>query len=162
VISEVLDHISKIKHLISVMSFTYKYPRLMLTVDAVVFRQFDSKVEVLLIQRKHDPFAGMWALPGGFVDMEETVEQAVVRELEEETGLKVENLKQLFTFSEIGRDPRGRSVSVTFFGLAEKDNSSVKGGDDASDAQWFQIDQLPELAFDHIKAVNMAISKINL
>ncbi len=160
-ISEVLDHISKIKHLISVMSFTYEYPRLMLTVDAVVFRKEESKLEVLLIQRKHDPFAGMWALPGGFVDMDETVEQAVVRELEEETGLKADNLQQLFAFSEIGRDPRGRSVSVTFYGLAVTDNSFVKGGDDASDAQWFQVDQLPELAFDHIKAVKLAMKKLN-
>ncbi len=143
------------------MTFTYEYPRLMLTVDAVVFRLNGEDMEVLLIQRKHNPFAGMWALPGGFVDMDETVEQAVVRELEEETGLRLEKLKQLFTFSEIGRDPRGRTVSVTFFGITEMDNSTVKGGDDAKDAQWFQLDQLPDLAFDHIKAVNMAISQIN-
>ncbi len=143
------------------MTFTYEYPRLMLTVDAVVFRLNGEDMEVLLIQRKHDPFEGMWALPGGFVDMDETVEQAVVRELEEETGLRLDKLKQLFTFSEIGRDPRGRTVSVTFFGITEMDNSTVKGGDDAKDAQWFQLDQLPDLAFDHIKAVNMAISQIN-
>lgn len=143
------------------MTFTYEYPRLMLTVDAVVFRLNGEDLEVLLIQRKHDPFAGMWALPGGFVDMDETVEQAVVRELEEETGLRLDNLKQLFTFSEIGRDPRGRTVSVTFFGMADLNNSRVSGGDDASDAQWFPMDQLPELAFDHIKAVDMALKKMN-
>lgn len=143
------------------MPFTYDYPRLMLTVDAVVFRINGDKPEVLLIQRKHDPYAGMWALPGGYVDMDETVEEAIVRELEEETGLKTKNLKQLYTFSAIGRDPRGRSVSVTFFGLTEMDNSTVSGSDDASDAQWFNIDQLPKLAFDHIKAVKMAITKIN-
>jgi len=144
------------------MSFTYEYPRLMLTVDAVVFRQNGSRLEVLLIQRKHDPFAGMWALPGGFVDMDETVENAIVRELEEETSLKAVNLKQLYTFSSIGRDPRGRSVSVTFFGLTEMGNSAVKGGDDASDAQWFDIGSLPQLAFDHIKAVEKAVSKIDM
>lgn len=143
------------------MTYTYEYPRLMLTVDAVVFRQNGSQLEVLLIQRKHDPFAGMWALPGGFVDMDETVENAIVRELEEETGLKAENLKQLYTFSAIGRDPRGRSVSVTFFGLADMNNSAVKGGDDASDAKWFDIKYLPQLAFDHIKAVELAVSKID-
>lgn len=143
------------------MTFSYEYPRLMLTVDAVVFRLNGEDLEVLLIQRKHDPFAGMWALPGGFVDMDETVEQAVVRELEEETGLRLEKLKQLFTFSEIGRDPRGRTVSVTFFGMADLNNSRVSGGDDASDAQWFPMDQLPELAFDHIKAVDMALKKMN-
>ena len=77
------------------MPFTYDYPRLMLTVDAVVFRINGDKPEVLLIQRKHDPYAGIWALPGGYVDMDETVEEAIVRELEEETGLKTKNLKDL-------------------------------------------------------------------
>lgn len=144
------------------MPFTYGYPRLMLTVDAVVFRKNGDKHEVLLIQRKFDPFANKWALPGGFVGMDETVEQAVVRELEEETGLKMTTLQQLFTFSELGRDPRGRTVSVTFFGITDFHNSSVKGGDDAKDAQWFAINQLPELAFDHIKAVKMAISNLAL
>lgn len=139
------------------MPFTYEYPRLMLTVDAVVFKKNGDHQEVLLIQRKHDPFAGMWALPGGFVDMDETVEQAVVRELEEETGLKMSNLQQLYTFSEIGRDPRGRTVSVTFFGIISHQNSSVKGGDDAEDARWFNTNQLPELAFDHVRAVELAI-----
>lgn len=143
------------------MSFTYDYPRLMLTVDAVVFRKNGSQLEILLIQRKYDPFAGMWAMPGGFVDMDETVERAITRELEEETGLKAINLKQLHTFSEIGRDPRGRTVSVTFFGMADMNNSSVKGGDDASEARWFPLVQLPELAFDHIQAVNLALEKIN-
>lgn len=121
------------------MPFTYEYPRLMITVDAVVFRINGDKPEVLLIRRKHDPFAGMWALPGGYVDMNETVEEAIVRELEEETGLKTNNLRQLYTFSAIGRDPRGRTVSVTFFGLTDMNNSTVKGGDDASDAQWFSL-----------------------
>lgn len=142
------------------MPFTYEYPRLMLTVDAVVFRYNESQLEVLLIQRKHDPYAGMWALPGGFVNMDETVEDAIVRELEEETGLKMENLKQLYTFSEIGRDPRGRTVSVTFFGITEKNDFVVKGGDDARYANWFPVSQLPELAFDHIGAVKMAVEKI--
>ncbi|MBN2172684.1 MAG: NUDIX hydrolase [Bacteroidales bacterium] len=142
------------------MLYTYEYPRLMLTVDAVVFRINGSKQEVLLIQRKHDPFAGMWALPGGFVDMEETVEQAVVRELEEETGLKFNDLKQLHTFSALGRDPRGRTVSVTFYGIIKIENSAVKGGDDASDARWFPVDSLPFLAFDHIEAVKMGLDRI--
>ncbi|MEZ5083317.1 MAG: NUDIX hydrolase [Bacteroidales bacterium] len=143
------------------MTYTYDYPRLMLTVDAVVFRKNKGLLEVLLIQRKHDPFEGMWALPGGFVDMDETCEEAVVRELEEETNLTLTGLKQLHTFSELGRDPRGRTVSVTFFGFADYLNSTVKGGDDAQAACWYPIDNLPELAFDHIKVVEMAVGAID-
>lgn len=142
------------------MSYTYDYPRPALTVDAVVFRKTTKQLEVLLIQRKHYPFAGMWALPGGFVEMEETVEQAVVRELEEETSLKIEGLKQLHTFSELGRDPRGRTISVTFYGTVAVENSTVKGGDDAIAANWFSLDDLPALAFDHIEAVNMALDRL--
>jgi 8-oxo-dGTP diphosphatase len=141
------------------MSYTYEYPRLMLTVDAVVFRKHDNEPEVLLIQRLNDPFKGMWALPGGFVDMDETVEQAVVRELEEETGLRFNDLRQLHTFSTLGRDPRGRTVSVTFYGIVAYENSNVTGGDDAADARWFNMQNLPELAFDHIEAVKMAFQK---
>lgn len=138
------------------MSFTYDYPRPALTVDAVVFRENSGIREVLLIQRNHYPFEGMWALPGGFVDMDETCEEAIVRELKEETDLIHENLKQLHTFSTVGRDPRGRTVSVTFCGIADSQNSNVKGGDDARDARWFSLSDLPELAFDHIEAVQMA------
>lgn len=142
------------------MPYTYDYPRLALTVDAVVFRKKEDILEVLLIQRKHYPFEGMWALPGGFVEMDETVEEAVVRELEEETHLKLEGLKQLHTFSELGRDPRGRTVSVTFYGLTSFENSNVKGGDDASDAKWYNIKNIPTLAFDHIEAIKMALSRL--
>lgn len=142
------------------MPYTYDYPRPALTVDAVVFRKNDDILEVLLIQRKHYPFEGMWALPGGFVEMEETVEEAVVRELEEETNLKLEGLKQLHTFSELGRDPRGRTVSVTFYGLTSFENSTVKGGDDAAEAKWYSINNIPELAFDHIEAIKMALLRL--
>jgi len=142
------------------MPYTYEYPRPALTVDAVVFREKKDELEVLLIQRKHYPFEGMWALPGGFVDMDETVEQAVVRELEEETSLILASLRQLHTFSELGRDPRGRTVSVTFYGIASFENSQVKAGDDAANAQWYSLDNLPVLAFDHIEAVEMAIPLI--
>jgi len=142
------------------MPFTYDYPRLALTVDAVVFRNNHGIRELLLIQRKHYPFEGMWALPGGFVDMEETCEEAIVRELKEETDLSASGLQQLFTFSALGRDPRGRTVSVTFFGTADYENSTVQEGDDASNAQWFDLNHLPDLAFDHIDAVRMAESKL--
>jgi 8-oxo-dGTP diphosphatase len=144
------------------MPYTYDYPRPALTVDAVVFREHEGKHEVLLIQRKHYPFEGMWALPGGFVDMDETVEEAVARELEEETCLQKVKLELLHVFSAIGRDPRGRTVSVTFFGTTETTNFSVKAGDDAADAQWFPLDKLPALAFDHIEAVEMARKRLKI
>jgi 8-oxo-dGTP diphosphatase len=142
------------------MPFTYDYPRPMVTVDAVVFRKNRNGTEVLLIQRGHYPYEGMWALPGGFVDMEETLEEAIIRELEEETGLKGIELNQLHAYSEIHRDPRGRNISITFYGLASSDNPSVKAGDDATDARWFPVDQMPELAFDHEKVIELALQKI--
>ncbi len=142
------------------MSYTYEYPRPALTVDAVIFRNNCDKTEVLLIQRDRYPFEGMWALPGGFVEMDETLEEAVARELEEETGLTGIELKQLHAFSDVGRDPRGRTVSVTFYGITDKSNSKVKGGDDARDARWFPVDELPELAFDHNEIIEMAKERI--
>ncbi len=144
------------------MPFTYDYPRPALTVDAVVIRKNGSRSEVLLIRRKHYPFEGMWALPGGFVDMEETCEEAIVRELKEETNLRMTDLQQMHTFSALGRDPRGRTVSVTFYGVAQLSDSKVKGGDDAMDAQWFDVEKLPELAFDHHEAIDMAMARYGL
>ncbi len=125
---------------------TYKYPRPALTVDALVLKK--ETAEVLLIQRGIEPFKDKWALPGGFVDMDELLETACLRELEEETGLKLDSLSQFKTYDAVDRDPRHRTISVVFCGFAEKD-AEVKGGDDASQAAWFKIDQLPELAFDH-------------
>jgi 8-oxo-dGTP diphosphatase len=142
------------------MAFTYDYPRPMVTVDAVVLRKNGSSTEVLLIKRGRYPYEGMWALPGGFVDMEETLEEAIVRELEEETGLKNVELRQLHAYSEIHRDPRGRNISITFYGSTDLQNSEVFGGDDAADARWFPVDQMPELAFDHKKVVDLALMKI--
>lgn len=141
------------------MSYTYPYPRLSLTVDAVVFKIVDAKKFILLIQRKNEPFQGKWALPGGFVDMDETLETAVHRELEEETGLKNIVLKQLHAFSSLERDPRGRTVSVVFWGIA-KSEAMPLSGDDAADARWFEMENLPELAFDHDEVVKMALKKI--
>jgi len=129
------------------MSFTYKYPRPALTVDAVVFKK-TSALEVLLIQRGNEPFKNLWAFPGGFVDMDETVEMAVDRELQEETGIRDITLKQFKTFSAIDRDPRFRIVSVVFVGIT-KANMEPIAGDDAKNAKWFNINDLPELAFDH-------------
>jgi 8-oxo-dGTP diphosphatase len=142
------------------MPFTYDYPRPMVTVDAVIFRKKGTSNEVLLIKRGHYPYEGMWALPGGFVDMEETLEEAIIRELEEETGLKGVELTQLHAYSEIHRDPRGRNISITFYGATGFHNSEVYGGDDAADARWFPVDQMPELAFDHRKVIERALRKL--
>ena len=141
------------------MPFTYKYPRPALTVDAVVFKEIGIKKEILLIQRKFAPYKGKWALPGGFVDMDETLEQAAVRELSEETGITNVALQQLKAFSTIERDPRSRTISVVFWGVANQ-ATEVIAGDDAGKAQWFDLTQLPPLAFDHQEVVDVAMDKL--
>jgi 8-oxo-dGTP diphosphatase len=152
------DYLCSVK--INCMPFTYQYPRLALTVDAVVFRKNGNKFEVLLIRRKNEPFKGKWALPGGFIDMGETLEAAVERELLEETGMSGIALQQLHAFSAIDRDPRGRTVSVIFWGI-DTNNAGTRAGDDASETAWFRTDKLPPLAFDHLEAVLLAIKKIS-
>ncbi len=142
------------------MSYTYQYPRPAVTTDAIVFLKNSSGFNVLLIQRKNNPYKEMWALPGGFVEMDETLEEGVLRELDEETGLTGIKLKQLHAFSTVDRDPRGRTIGVAFWGFTTNENSTVKGGDDASEAKWFSIDNLPQLAFDHREIVEMALIQI--
>ena len=143
------------------MSYTYKYPRPALTVDAMVFRKNAEGWQVLLIKRKNEPFKDKWALPGGFVDMNETLEEAVVRELQEETGLHEIPLKQYHAFSDPNRDPRGRTVSVVFYAFVEG-KTNVKGSDDAAEAQWHNLNQLPGLAFDHQQIIRKAIDDLIL
>ncbi|RIH62784.1 NUDIX hydrolase [Mariniphaga sediminis] len=133
--------------------YTYKYPRPALTVDALVYVKENNLVWVLLIQRGQEPFKEKWALPGGFVDMDELLETACKRELLEETGLKVDRMKQFKTFDAVDRDPRHRTISVVFsVELSEKEK--VTGGDDAARAAWFSLDDLPEMAFDHQKILS--------
>ena len=140
--------------------YVYDWPRAMVTVDATVFTIIDDKMKVLLIQRGHEPFKDKWAFPGGFIEMDEELEDAVVRELYEETGLRGVELKQMHTFGTIGRDPRGRQISIAFIGIADKDNVELKAGDDATKAKWFDIYELPEMAFDHNRMAEMAIERI--
>jgi 8-oxo-dGTP diphosphatase len=130
------------------MLYTYEYPRPALTVDALIIAREKGDWYLLLIRRGKEPFRGLWALPGGFVNLDETLEQACCRELEEETGLRLSNMKQFRVFDALDRDPRHRTISVVFYAMLHV-VCEVKGDDDASDARWFLLSDLPELAFDH-------------
>lgn len=129
---------------------TYKYPRAALTVDAIILEKKSNKI--LLIQRAHEPFAGEWALPGGFVEMNELLIDSCKRELEEETKLQISELKQFKTYDAVDRDPRGRTISVVYYGFTESEEN-VEGSDDAAEAKWFPLSSLPKLAFDHEKII---------
>lgn len=142
------------------MPFTYKYPRPALTVDCVVFGLDDVDLKVLLIQRALEPFEGKWALPGGFVNVDETLDAAALRELEEETGLRKVFLEQLYTVGELGRDPRERVVTVAYYALVRLSDHKVKAATDARQALWFAMDDLPKLAFDHDKILKMAHKRL--
>jgi 8-oxo-dGTP diphosphatase len=135
--------------------YTYDYPRPAVTVDVVIVTT-QRQPRVLLIRRKHDPFAGMWAIPGGFVDMDEPLEVAARRELLEETGVQTDHLEQLHTFGDPGRDPRGRTISVVY--LARLDAAQVlpKAADDAAEVAWHDLRRLPPLAFDHAEILQHA------
>ena len=139
--------------------FTYDYPRPAVTVDTVVVTRGASP-RVLLIRRKHNPFAGMWALPGGFVDMDETLEDAARRELFEETGIGVKKMEQLHTFGDPGRDPRGRTISVVYLARVRTDEMQVSPADDASEAGWHSLRTPPTLAFDHALILSMARERL--
>ena len=139
--------------------YVYNWPRPMVTVDAVVFDVSDGKPKVLLIKRANEPFKDKWAFPGGFVDMDEELKDAAARELAEETGLTGVKLTQLQTFGKCGRDPRGRNITVAFIGVTR--NNKIKSGDDATEAQWFDIDKLPEMGFDHNDVATVAIARLN-
>jgi ADP-ribose pyrophosphatase YjhB (NUDIX family) len=131
------------------VSPTYEYPRPEVTVDCVVFSVEDEALQVLLVRRAREPFAAAWALPGGFVDMDEDLETAARRELEEETGLSDLFLEQLYTFGRPDRDPRGRVVTVAYYALVNLAGRQVRAASDAAAAEWFAVDALPALAFDH-------------
>ena len=129
------------------MSYTYKYPRPAVTADCVVITR-EAAPRVLLIQRGNEPFKGCWAFPGGFMNMDETTEQCAVRELEEETGLRLSSVRQVGTYSKVDRDPRGRTITVAYLALVDVP-VPVQGHDDAARAEWFPLSALPPLAFDH-------------
>jgi 8-oxo-dGTP diphosphatase len=140
--------------------YSYDYPRPALTTDMIVFSYYKNKLLVLLIERKYMPFKGKWAFPGGFVNMDETAEECAYRELKEETGLEIRDLSQLITVSTLGRDPRGRTVSVFFYGFINYESADIQAGDDAEKTRWFPADKLPALAFDHGEIIHIALERL--
>jgi 8-oxo-dGTP diphosphatase len=144
------------------MSYTYPYPKASVTVDIVIFCKSMQHTKVLLIQRGNEPFRNLWALPGGFIEMDETLEESAVRELHEETGLQEVRLHQFKTYGDPGRDPRGRTISIVFYGFTDISNSLVAGADDAKNAGWFARDEIPDMAFDHNKVLDELMGFLNI
>lgn len=142
------------------MPYSYEFPRPSLTVDCVVFGLDDEDLKVLLIQRGLAPFEGGWALPGGFVRMDETLDAAAKRELHEETGLTNVYLEQLYTFGDLGRDPRERVITVAYYALVNLRDHRVQAATDARNAAWFGVDDTEELAFDHAKILQVALERL--
>ncbi len=143
------------------MAHTYDYPRPALTVDCVVFGfEANAALKVLLIRRNLPPYEGEWALPGGFVQMDESVDEAAVRELREETGVEDVFLEQLYTFGAVGRDPRDRIVSVAYYALINLQKHTLQAASDASDAQWYGLSDLPALGFDHDEILGCAVLRL--
>lgn len=136
------------------------YPQPSVTVDLVVFTIKDSKLKVLLIKRALDPFKGKWAIPGGFVQVNETIEDAAKRELEEETGIKEVYLEQLYTWGGLERDPRGRVISISYFALINSDGIKLEATTDAVEAGWFDVNKIPSLAFDHKNILDYAVKRL--
>jgi 8-oxo-dGTP diphosphatase len=136
-------------------TYTYDYPRPAVTVDTIIVTR-ERTPRVLLIRRKHEPFAGSWAIPGGFVDMDESLEAAARRELREETGVEAAELEQLHTFGDPGRDPRGRTISVVYLARVDPRQLKPRAADDAAEVGWHRLNQLPPLAFDHEQILESA------
>ena len=139
-------------------TYTYDYPRPAVTTDCVIFGYDGKELKVLLIERGIEPFKGCWAFPGGFLNMDEDALAGARRELKEETGLVDAFIEQFHTFSEPGRDPRGRVITIAHYALVKI--QEVEGGDDAAQARWFPIGEVPPLAFDHDRILRMAMSRL--
>lgn len=139
-------------------SYTYRYPHPAVATDCTIFGFDGTKLKVLLIKRGCEPYVGKWAFPGGFLRMDESAEEGAARELKEETHLTVTHIEQFHCFSDPDRDPRERIISIAFFALVR--TREVCGGDDAKEARWFAMDEIPHLAFDHEQILRMALSKL--
>ena len=135
-------------------------PRPFVTADIIIFTLRGNDLQVLLIKRKYPPFEGMWAIPGGFVAIDESLEEAALRELEEETGIRDVYLEQLYTFGDVDRDPRGRVVTVAYFSLVSANAIDPRAGSDAAEACWWTVYDLPPLAFDHANILSYALKRL--
>ena len=143
------------------MPHTYEYPRPALTVDCIVFGlDPQQELKVMLIQRNIPPFQGKWAISGGFVKLDETLEAAALRELQEETGIHDVFLEQLYTFGDLARDPRDRTVTVAYYALINLTEQEIKATADARAAAWFALSEIPQLAFDHDQILQTAIARL--
>lgn len=142
------------------MKFTYDFPRPAVTVDCVVFGFDEGDLKVLLVQRELDPYRGKWALPGGFVHEDESLDEAARRELREETGLEKLYLEQLYTFGDVDRDPRGRVITIAYYALVKLADHRVKAATDASSAAWFSVADVTRLAFDHQTILDTALARL--
>jgi len=140
------------------MSYTYEYPRPGVTADIILITKSETP-KILLIERKHYPFEGNWALPGGFVEIDEDIEIAALRELKEETNLEDVSLTQFKTYGAVDRDPRGRTISVVYYGFVDNELKAL-AGDDASEAKWYFLNEIPKLAFDHDDILKEFIQKV--
>ena len=143
------------------MNYTYQYPRMLVTVDCIILLETPSQpIQILLVKRGNEPYKDYYALPGGFPEMDELLIDAAKRELAEETGLMGVELKQLAAFDALGRDPRDRNIAIAFYGFTSPKNCTLQAGDDAAEAEWFAVDKLPELAFDHTQIIELALKRI--
>jgi len=138
----------------------HKFEKPSVTADIVIFTIKDNDLKVLLVKRNIEPFKNKWALPGGFVRINESLEQAAKRELQEETGVKDVYLEQLFSFGDPKRDPRGRVITIAYMALVSSENIKLKATTDVSNAQWFSINKIPQLAFDHKKILNYSLKRL--
>lgn len=133
---------------------------ILVAADAMVFYKDGEHLELVLVKRKNEPFKGMWAFPGGFVEDDEELEHAAIRELHEETGLQLQAMKQVHTFGKVGRDPRGRTISVNYYAIVPE-KLPVTGSDDAAEAHWVPVQDIKEMAFDHREALALVLQTLD-
>lgn len=141
-------------------TYCYQYPRPAITTDCIVWSWEEGLLKVLLIERGGEPFKGQWALPGGFMEMDEDAATCASRELKEETGIDGTEIRQLGAFSAIDRDPRYRVVSIAYYTFVRIADCRLQAGDDAKRAEWFPVGDLPDLAFDHCEIISKALQRL--